>query len=160
MSKKIKTNALRILDRNKIDYEALSSENIEGVVNGLAIVKKYGKDASLVHKTLVAHGNSKELYVFIIPVMGELDLKKAAAATSEKKVEMLPHKELNKYTGYVKGGCSPLGMKKLYKTFIDSSARKNETIIVSAGKIGLQVDLKVDDLLAVLNGEIKDLLKE
>ncbi len=160
MGKKIKTNALRILDRNKIDYEALSSESIEGVVNGLAIVKKYGKDASLVHKTLVARGSSKELYVFIVPVSGELDLKKAAAAASEKKIEMLPHKDLLKFTGYVKGGCSPVGMKKLYKTFINSAAADAGKIIVSGGKIGLQVELKVSDLLHVIEGELKDLQKD
>lgn len=160
MGKKIKTNALRILDRNKIVYEALSSESIEGTVNGLAIVKKYGKDGLLVYKTLVAHGSSKELYVFIIPVLCELDLKKAAVATSEKKIEMLPHKELNKHTGYLKGGCSPIGMKKLYKTFIDSGAAKAETIIVSGGKVGVQVELSVDDLLNVIHGELKDLQKK
>ncbi len=160
MGKQIKTNALRILDRNKIYYEALSSENIEGVVNGLAIVKKYGKDASLVHKTLVARGSSKELYVFIVPVSGELDLKKAAMAASEKKIEMLPHKDLLKFTGYVKGGCSPIGMKKLYKTFINSAAANAGKIIVSGGKVGLQVEVNVSDLLQVIDGELKDLQKD
>lgn len=159
MRKVAKTNALRILDQHKVEYEALTSENIEGVVNGLAIVKKYGKNADLVYKTLVAHGVSKELYVFVVPVMGELDLKKAAAATCEKKVEMLPHKELQKHTGYVKGGCSPIGMKKLYKTYIDVSASTNETIIVSGGRVGLQVELKVSDLQDVVNAEIKDIQK-
>ena len=159
MGKRIKTNALRILDKCKIEYEALHSDNMEGVVNGLAIVKKYGKDASLVFKTLVAHGVSKELYVFIIPVLKELDLKKAAHVTSEKKIEMLPHKDLNRYTGYVKGGCSPIGMKKLYRTFIDMDARNSDTIIVSGGKIGVQVQLKVSALCDVVQGEIADLHK-
>jgi Cys-tRNA(Pro)/Cys-tRNA(Cys) deacylase len=160
MGKKIKTNALRILDKSKIEYEALNSENIEGLVNGLAIVEKYGKDGSLVFKTLVAHGASKELYVFIIPVLKELDLKKAAHATAEKKIEMLPHKSLNQYTGYVKGGCSPIGMKKLYKTFIDNDASKSDTIIVSGGKVGVQVELKVSALCDVVQGELADLHKE
>lgn len=159
MGKKIKTNALRILDRNRIEYEAISLGTTGEMVNGLAIAKKYGKNTQLVHKTLVARG-SKEIYVFVVPVSGELDLKKAAAATAEKKIEMLAHKDLQKYTGYVKGGCSPVGMKKQYQTFVEKAASLNDKIIVSGGKIGLQVELDVSDLLSVVNGELKDLKKD
>ncbi len=161
MAKMVKTNALRILERNKIAFEALSVKNTGGEpIHGLIIAKANGKDPALVHKTLVARGSSKELYVFIVPVSGELDLKKAAIAASEKKIEMLPHKDLLKFTGYVKGGCSPVGMKKLYKTFINKSTAEAGKIIVSGGKIGLQVELNVSDLIRVIDGELKDLQKE
>lgn len=157
MAKRIKTNALRILDRNKIKYNILSVEVKDGTINGEIIAREFGKDPSLVHKTLVTRGQSKELYVFIVPVSEELDLKKAAAATFEKKIEMLPHKDLNTFTGYVKGGCSPVGMKKKYKTFINTKAAEKETIIVNGGKIGLLVELPLNNLLSVVNGHLKDL---
>lgn len=159
MAKKVKTNALRILDRNKVKYDAMCVEVKEGTISGEFIAKEFGKDPMLVHKTLVTRGSSKELYVFVVPVSSELDLKKAADAAVEKKIEMLPHKDLQKFTGYLKGGCSPIGMKKLYKTFINSSASENETIIVNGGKIGLLIELSVAELVNVISADLKDIKK-
>jgi len=116
-------------------------------------------DASLIHKTLVARGVSNELYVFIIPLSNELDLKKAATAAQEKKILMLPEKELLQNTGYIKGGCSPIGMKKQYKTFLELRSSKMESLIVSGGKVKFRVRLHPDDLIRVVNGETFDLIK-
>ncbi|WP_410510908.1 Cys-tRNA(Pro) deacylase [Paenibacillus sp. BR2-3] len=135
-----KTNAMRILDVNKIPYEVLFYDNEDGKIHGTAVAEKIGRVPEAVFKTLVSHSGSN-LYVFVIPVGEELDLKKAARAAGEKRIEMLPVKDLQKWTGYVRGGCSPVGMKKLYPTFIDSSAEPLDKIAVSAGKIGLQMEL-------------------
>jgi len=148
MAKTIKTNALRILDKHNISYEAKSSIDME-----------IDHDASLIHKTLVARGVSNELYVFIIPLSNELDLKKAATAAQEKKILMLPEKELLQNTGYIKGGCSPIGMKKQYKTFLELRSSKMESLIVSGGKVKFRVRLHPDDLIRVVNGETFDLIK-
>jgi Cys-tRNA(Pro)/Cys-tRNA(Cys) deacylase len=113
----------------------------------------------MVYKTLVTQGASKQYYVFVIPVEAELDLKKAAKAAGEKKVEMIAVKDLLKVTGYVRGGCSPIGMKKLYPTFIDQVAEELETIIVSGGKIGFQIEMRVGDLLRITKGRLADLTK-
>ena len=152
MAKIIKTNALRILDKNKIRYEAKNSSD-------LGMSNNPDNDASLIHKTLVARGVSNELYVFIIPLSNELDLKKAATAAQEKKILMLPEKELLQNTGYIKGGCSPIGMKKLYKTFLELSSSKMEQLIVSGGKVKFRVKLKPDDLIQTVNAEAVDLIK-
>ena len=159
MAKIKKTNALRILDKNKIDYTVYSYDTSDGKNDGLSAAKKNGKDPKIVYKTLVSQGNSKEFYVFVIPVSGELDLKKAATVTKEKKVEMIPVKKLLSLTGYVKGGCSPIGMKKLLKTFIDSSSDKLENIIVSAGKLGMHIEIEPQSLAKVVEAEIQDVLK-
>jgi len=148
MAKTIKTNALRILDKHNIRYEAKSSIDME-----------IDHDTSLIHKTLVARGVSNELYVFIIPLSNELDLKKAATAAQEKKILMLPEKELLQNTGYIKGGCSPIGMKKQYKTFLELRSSKMESLIVSGGKVKFRVRLHPDDLIRVVNGETFDLIK-
>lgn len=148
MAKTIKTNALRILDKNKIDYEAKSS-----------IDMKIDVDASLIHKTLVARGLSNELYVFIIPLSNELDLKKAATAAQEKKILMLPEKELLQNTGYIKGGCSPIGMKKHYQTFLEANSMQMEHLVVSGGKVKFRVKLKPQDLMRVVNATAVDLIK-
>ena len=148
MAKTIKTNALRILDKHNISYEAKSSIDME-----------IDHDTSLIHKTLVARGVSNELYVFIIPLSNELDLKKAATAAQEKKILMLPEKELLQNTGYIKGGCSPIGMKKQYKTFLELRSSKMESLIVSGGKVKFRVRLHPDDLIRVVNGETFDLIK-
>jgi len=152
MAKTIKTNALRILDKNKISYEAKDS-------TGLGTSDNTDKDASLIHKTLVARGVSNELYVFIIPLSNELDLKKAANAAHEKKILMLPEKELLPNTGYIKGGCSPIGMKKQYKTFLELNSSKMEQVIVSGGKVKFRIKLKPSDLVQVVNAEAVDLIK-
>jgi Cys-tRNA(Pro)/Cys-tRNA(Cys) deacylase len=153
-----KTNAMRILDAKKIGYEVFVYDNEDGLIHGTAVAEKIGKPAETVFKTLVSHSGSN-LYVFVIPVAEELDLKKAAKAAGEKKIEMLPVKELQKWTGYIRGGCSPVGMKKLYPTFIDRSAEGMETIAVSAGKIGQQMDLPPKQLSEVINAQFTELIK-
>lgn len=152
MAKKIKTNVLRILDRSKINYEAKDSSDLGSSHNP-------DLDASLIHKTLVARGVSNELYVFIIPLSNELDLKKAASAAQEKKILMLPEKELLQNTGYIKGGCSPIGMKKQYKTFLEISSSKMGQLVVSGGKVKFRVKLKPEDLIQVVDAETADLIK-
>ncbi len=152
MSKTVKTNALRILDKNSISYEAKDSIDLGTPDNP-------DKDAELIHKTLVARGISNELYVFIIPLSNELDLKKAATAAQEKKILMLPEKELLQNTGYIKGGCSPIGMKKLYKTFLELSSSQIDQLIVSGGKVKFKVKLKPEDLMQVVNAKAVDLIK-
>ncbi len=159
MGKSKKTNAMRILDRYKVKYKVYEYELVNGKTDGLTVAKAVGMDPKIVFKTLVTLGTSKELYVFIIPVGKELDLKKAAKAAGEKKIEMLPQKDLLKYTGYVHGGCSPLGMKKLYKTFINESVLGNERLVCSGGRIGVQVDLLVEDLTKIIDCEISPLTK-
>ena len=157
--KKIKTNAMRILDSKKVSYEMLSYESEDGKIDGISVAHKIGVDEKKVFKTLVAQGTSKELYVFVIPVAEELDLKNAAKIAGEKKVEMIAVKDIMKYTGYIRGGCSPIGMKKNYKTFIHESAEDLDFIIFSAGKIGHQIKMNPKDLLSVVEGEFAFLIK-
>ncbi|MDE3840398.1 Cys-tRNA(Pro) deacylase [Bacillus methanolicus] len=154
-----KTNAMRILDAKKIDYQTTAYDNKDGKIDGVSVAEKINKDPRQVFKTLVAQGTSKEVYVFIIPVAEELDLKKAAKAAGEKKVDLVPVKDIQKLTGYIRGGCSPIGMKKQYKTFLEISASEWETIVVSAGKIGVQMELAVEDLLSVTEGTLANLKK-
>ncbi len=156
---KVKTNAMRILDTQKVAYEILSYDANDGKIDGVSVAAKIGKDAGQVYKTLVALGASKNLYVFVIPVEAELDLKKAAREASEKNVEMLPVKDIQKFTGYIRGGCSPIGMKKSFPTFLDASAEEREAIIVSAGKIGFQVELPPVELLKATDGKYANLTK-
>lgn len=147
-----KTNALRMLDAKGVSYEVHLYDNEDGAIHGTAVAEKVGKAPETVFKTLVAH-SGPNLYVFVIPVAEELDLKKAAKAAGEKKIEMLPLKDLLKWTGYVRGGCSPIGMKKQYPTFIEHSAEILDTIAVSAGKIGMQMEL-VPQALADMTGAV------
>jgi len=161
MAKKIvKTNAMRILDLEKISHKELSYPVDKDHVDGITAAKHLGKDPSTVYKTLVTQGNSKAYFVFVIPVAENLDMKKAARVCGEKSVDMIYVKDINKVTGYVRGGCSPIGMKKAYKTYIDQSATNIETITVSAGKIGYQVELAPDDLLMVTGSTYADLLMD
>lgn len=155
----VKTNAIRILDSKKIAYEILTYENKDGKIDGVSVAEKIGRNPQEVYKTLVAQGASRNIYVFVIPVEDELDLKKAAKAAGEKKVDMIPVKDIQKWTGYIRGGCSPVGMKKEYQTFIDESSGIHANIIVSAGKIGVQMVVKPEDLIEVTNGETIDLVK-
>lgn len=157
--KKLKTNAMRILDSKKVSYEMLSYENEDGKIDGISVAHKIGVDEKNVFKTLVAQGTSKELYVFVIPVSEELDLKNAAKIAGEKKVEMIAVKDIMKYTGYIRGGCSPIGMKKNYKTFIHESAEDLDFIIFSAGKIGHQIKMNPKDLVSVVEGKFAFLIK-
>lgn len=153
VAKEKKTNAMRMLDKEKVDYEIYTYDNEDGKIDGVSVANKINKDVNIVYKTLVAQGTSKEIYVFIVPVEKELDLKKAAKAVGEKKIELIAVKDITKLTGYVRGGCSPIGMKKLYRTTIDNCARNLPSIIVSGGKIGLQIELTVMNLLKVTKGE-------
>ncbi|MEH7387766.1 Cys-tRNA(Pro) deacylase [Bacillus sp. JJ1521] len=155
-----KTNAIRILDSKKIQYEIYTYESNDGKIDGVSVAQKVGLDAKSVYKTLVAQGNNKAIFVLVIPVEEELDLKKCAKVAEVKKVEMIPVKDIQKHTGYIRGGCSPIGMKKAYPTFIDTQASSLDSIIVSAGKIGMQVKLKVADLIAATDGKIVDIIKE
>ena len=157
--KKLKTNAMRILDSKKVSYEMLSYESEDGKIDGISVAHKIGVDEKNVFKTLVAQGTTKELYVFVIPVAEELDLKNAAKIAGEKKVEMIAVKDIMKYTGYIRGGCSPIGMKKNYKTFIHESAEDLDFIIFSAGKIGHQIKMNPKDLVSVVEGKFAFLIK-
>lgn len=156
---KIKTNAMRILDQKKIDYNVITYDSNDGKIDGISVAEKIGKSSSVVYKTLVAQGNSKNIYVFIIPVKEELDLKKAAKVAGEKKIEMIPVKDILKFTGYIRGGCSPVGMRKNYTTFIDDSASKIEEIIASGGKIGIQIELLTSQLAKVIEAKFEDIVK-
>ncbi|MBB6445501.1 Cys-tRNA(Pro) deacylase [Bacillus benzoevorans] len=155
-----KTNAMRILDAKRIPYEMFTYENKDGKIDGVSVAEKIGRDPRAVYKTLVAQGASKQIYVFVIPVQEELDLKKAAKAAGEKKVEMIAVKDIQKHTGYIRGGCSPVGMKKLYPTFIHNSAEELDKMIVSGGKIGMQMEVSPGDLQEVTNAVITDVIKE
>nr|CAJ1763280.1 hypothetical protein AUSP0016_00002 [uncultured phage]CAJ1887669.1 hypothetical protein AUSP0015_00002 [uncultured phage] len=157
--KKLKTNAMRILDSKKVTYEMLSYESEDGKIDGISVAHKIGVDEKNVFKTLVAQGTSKELYVFVIPVAEELDLKNAAKIAGEKKVEMIAVKDILKYTGYIRGGCSPIGLKRDYRTFIHESAKGLDFMIVSAGKIGHQIKLNPNDLVEVVSGKFENLIK-
>lgn len=156
MMKQVKTNAMRMLEKEKIDYTMLNYRKDDGKIDGISVAQKIGREAGVVYKTLVSQGTSQGYYVFVIPVEAELDLKKAAKAVGEKKVELIPVKDITAVTGYVRGGCSPVGMKKLFPTVIDSSAAKMERIIVSGGKIGVQIELGVDGLLKATKGRLAD----
>ncbi|GKU83741.1 Cys-tRNA(Pro) deacylase [Niallia sp. NCCP-28] len=152
-----KTNAMRFLDSCDIDYEVYIYENKDGKIDGISVANKINKNIDMVYKTLVAKGTGTDVYVFIVPVGEELDLKKAAKAAKEKKVELVAVKDIQKLTGYIRGGCSPLGMKKKYETFIADSAEKISSIIVSGGKIGIQMELKVADLKETVDGKFADI---
>ena len=160
-NKEEKTNVMRILDQKKIPYTARFYEESEGPEGtreyGVHIAQTLGQDPARGFKTLVARGASKALYVFDIPVGGTLDLKKAARAVGEKSIAMLPQKELLPNTGYVHGGCSPVGMRKQYPTVFHETAEILDTITVSAGKIGYQVELAPSDLIALVGGTTADL---
>ncbi|MDW5298882.1 MAG: Cys-tRNA(Pro) deacylase [Sedimentibacter sp.] len=158
MKKFNKTNAMRILDSMNIEYDYMTYECEDGKIDGVSVAHKTGQNPEAVFKTLVSVGHSKELYVFCVPVEYELDLKKAAAASNEKNIELLPLKDLTKNTGYIRGGCSPIGMKKHYKTFIDESALLQDKMLVSGGAIGIQIIIKPDDLLKAAEASYADLV--
>ncbi|NEU31804.1 Cys-tRNA(Pro) deacylase [bacterium LRH843] len=158
MKSKAKTNATRILDLQKYEYQVLTYDYQDGEITGTAVANKIGREKEVVYKTLVTI-SERDLFVFVIPVAEELDLKKAAKAAGVKKLDMLPVKEIQKWTGYIRGGCSPIGMKKNLPTFIDERARELEKIIVSAGKIGVQMELKPQDLAESVEAQFHELVK-
>lgn len=153
-----KTNVVRVLDKLKVDYKFHSYID-SNAISGVDVAKYLNQDENRVFKTLVTVAKSKKNYVFMIPVNKELDLKKAAKAVGEKAVEMIKQKDLLALTGYIHGGCSPIGMKKHFLTVIDKTAKNFETIIFSAGKIGFQVELSPIKLQEIINGEFFDILK-
>ena len=156
--KEEKTNVMRVLEQKNIPYTAHAYEHEEGVaVDGVTVAQSLGQDPEQVFKTLVARGASKGIYVFCIPVAENLDLKKAARAVGEKSIEMIHVKEINALTGYVRGGCSPVGMKKQYPTVFHETAEIVDTIMVSAGKIGYQVELAPAALIELVGGTLSDI---
>lgn len=158
MDKKInKTNAMRLLDEAKVEYEVIDYTD-KNFTNGEEIASYLNQDPSLVFKTLVTIGKSHEHYVFVIPVNKELNLKKAAKAVGEKNIEMVKSKELLPLTGYIHGGCSPIGMKKYFKTTFDISILDKDKIYFSGGKIGYQVKLNVKDISKVIEFNIDELV--
>lgn len=151
-----KTNVMRILDKNKITYNSYSYVNTTAI-SGMEVATFLNQDPNHVFKTLVTIGHSKNYYVFVIPVNMELDLKKAARSVGEKNIEMIKSKDLLSITGYIHGGCSPIGMKKKFTTVINDTAILFDTIIFSAGKIGYQVELSLDSLSKVIDYKLDDL---
>ena len=159
MTKISKTNAMRILDKEKINYKICTYDMSDDMTDGISVALKTGKKVEEVYKTLVTQGISKSFYVFVIPVDQELDLKKIAVLTKEKKIDMIPMKDLLSITGYVKGGCSPVGMKKLFQTFFHEDILNLPTITVSGGKVGIQIELSPNDLISITKASIGNLIK-
>ena len=154
-----KTNAQRILEKAGIKYTAHSYSTEDGKIDGVAVANKVGMPVEQVFKTLVTRGASKEIFVFVIPVALELDLKAAARAVGAKSVEMVQVKELLSLTGYIRGGCSPIGMKKRYRTVVDSLALLQPAVVISAGKIGEQIELSPDDLKKATGCEFAEIAR-
>ena len=157
--KDIKTNAMRFLDSKKIAY-TVNTYECEDFVDGVHIAQMLGQDEKMSYKTLVTKGKSGGYFVFVLPVALELDMKKAAKAVGEKSVEMLHVKDINAVTGYIRGGCSPLGMKKQFPTVVDKSAQNFETIIISGGRLGSQIFLSPADLVKACGGSFGDIVFE
>lgn len=155
----MKTNAMRILDQKKIAYQVHTC-TCEEFLDGIHVADQLGQPHELVYKTLVAVGKSGEHYVFVIPIEAELDLKKAAKAVKEKSVEMLPLKELTAVTGYVRGGCTAIGMKKQFFTVMAEQASGLERVFVSGGKRGCQIELSPGELMRAAGGKFADLLAD
>ena len=153
-----KTNALRILEAEGIHYHVREYDVSDGKIDGVSVARKIGQEPAQVFKTLVTTGKSTGINVFVIPVEVELDLKKAALAAGEKRVEMIKSRDLEPQTGYVHGGCSPVGMRKAFPTFIEETGVLFETIHVSAGRIGLQMELSPEDLARVTGAVFRDLI--
>lgn len=150
-----KTNVMRILEQKKISYQSYNYLNT-GAVSGVEVARALGENPDVVFKTLVTEGKSGDHYVFVIPVEKELNLKKAAKSVGEKSIEMIRQKELLPLTGYIHGGCSPIGMKKQFITTVDKNAENYEKIIFSAGKIGYQVEITLEDLKKVIHFQVAE----
>lgn len=155
-----KTNVMRLLDQKKIKYTAREYPHSDAPVDGVTAAALMGQDPARVFKTLVARGASKKIYVFDIPAAAELDLKKAAKAIGEKSIAMVHVSEITALTGYVRGGCSPVGMKKQYPTVFHETAAGLDTVNVSAGRIGFQVELAPADLISLVRGAYADIITE
>lgn len=157
--KEMKTNAMRILDRNKISYR-MNQYQCDEFIDGVHIADLLGQSYDITFKTLVMQGKSKNYYVFVLPIHREVDLKKAAKVVGEKSLEMVPVKDINKVTGYIRGGCTPVGMKKNYPTIIHESGKGLEEIIISGGRLGTQIFLAPEDLAKVTGGKFADIIVE
>ncbi len=155
-----KTNAMRILDYAKVDYSIHEYPHEDTAVPGDEVARLVGADPDRVFKTLVTRGSSGEIYVFIVPVREELDLKKAAKCSGEKAISMVRVSELLNLTGYIRGGCTAIGMKKAYPVFLEETASLFESVYVSGGKIGLQIELDPEDLLRTVSGRYADLIMD
>ena len=156
MAKQEKTNVMRLLEQKKIPYQ-MHDYTESGAIAGEDVARVLGENPDEVFKTLVTVGKSKQNYVFIVPVNKELNLKKAASAVSEKSIEMIKSKDLLPLTGYVHGGCSPIGMKKQFPTVVHNTAENMENILFSGGKIGMQVELKTEDFKQIINIKFADI---
>lgn len=159
MSQEEKTNVMRLLDKKKINYKSYCYIET-GETNGVKVAEILGQNPDMVFKTLVTVGKTGTNYVFVIPVVCELDLKKAAKAVGEKSIEMLKAKDLLPLTGYIHGGCSPIGMKKFFKTTVHETAKNYEHIFFSAGKVGYQVEVSPEDLAKMIRFEYADVVVE
>lgn len=153
----IKTNVMRLLDKENINYKSYSYADTDAI-SGMDVAAVLEQDSDQVFKTLVTVGKSNQYFVYVIPVSKELDLKKAAACVNEKSIEMIKSKDLLKITGYIHGGCSLIGMKKTFITTIDASAKGYQTIIFSAGKIGYQIEMTIDDLNKIIPVQLYDVV--
>lgn len=155
-----KTNAMRILDKEKISYNTYTYDHRDGLIDGISVANKLGQPLDKVFKTLVTIGAARQYYVFVIPVSDELDLKAAARAVGEKSIEMIKVSDINKVTGYIRGGCSPIGMKKDYTTVIHSSCKNIDKVIISAGKLGHQIEISPADLIKLINGKVESIIEK
>ena len=157
MAKEAKTNAMRFLEKNKIDYTVQTYECDE-FIDGIHTAEQLGQPLAETFKTLVAHGKSGDYYCFLLPVALELDLKKAAKSVGEKSVELLHVKDITKVTGYVRGGCTPIGMKKQFMTVIHSTAESMDKFYISGGRIGMQIHLSPAELVKAIRGKFEDIV--
>lgn len=159
MAKEAKTNAMRLLEKEKVPYTAHEYPHEEGVaVDGVTVAGSLGEDPACVFKTLVTQGASRNYFVFVIPAAAELDLKAAARSVGEKSVAMIHVADINKVTGYIRGGCSPVGMKKQFVTVFHESMLEQSQVMVSGGRIGLQIQLAPADLIAAVKGKTADII--
>ncbi len=156
MGKEAKTNAMRILDKNKIKYDVITY-TCDEFIDGLHTAELTGAPVEASFKTLVLQGKSRQFYVFVVPIAREIHLKKAAKEVGEKSIEMIHVKDLTQITGYVRGGCSPLGMKKQFPTVVDASAEQLERIYISGGRIGLTISLAPEDLMRTVSAKYADI---
>lgn len=156
--KQQKTNAMRILDKAKLSYEVFSYDHGKDAVDGISVAAMLHQDPDMVFKTLVTVANTKEYIVFVVPVAHELNLKKGAKAAGVKSVEMIHVKDINQITGYIRGGCSPIGMKKQLMTIVHESCLAYERIMFSAGKIGMQIAMKPDELIALIHAATAEII--
>ena len=154
--KEEKTNAIRLLEQKKINF-TIHNYLSSGAISGIDVANSLNEDPNIVFKTLVTQGKSHQYYVFLVPVNKELDLKKAAISVNEKSIEMIKSKDLLPLTGYIHGGCSPIGMKKFFKTIIDISASNNDKIIFSGGKIGYQIETTLLELSKIIKFDLIDI---